>query len=66
MVTNPQFVEQVGNSSVFAHMGRVDCLQRNLCDRDGMNLRSLKVMTDTVRQKSGLATRRPFVMADHR
>ena len=53
MVTSPQVAEQVGNSSVFARMGRVDCLQRNLCDRDGMNLRSQRVMTDTVRQRQG-------------
>jgi hypothetical protein len=54
MVTSPQVAEQVGSSSVSAHMGRVDCLQRNLCGRDGMNLRSLRVMTDTVRQSQGL------------
>jgi hypothetical protein len=54
MVTSPQFAEQVGSSSVSAHMDRVDCLQRNLCDRNGMNLRSLRVMTDTVRQSQGL------------
>ena len=54
MVTRPQFVGRVGSSSVSAHMGRVDCLLRNLCDRDGMKLRSPRVMTDTVGHKSGL------------
>jgi hypothetical protein len=69
MVTRPQCSEQVGSSSVSAHMGRVDCLPRNLCDRDGMRLRSLRVMTDTVRQKSGLAyfpMGQDFVMADRK
>jgi hypothetical protein len=49
--TRLQCSEQVGSSSVSVHMGHVDCLPRNLCDRDGMKLRSLRVMTDTVRQK---------------
>jgi hypothetical protein len=52
MVTRPQCSEQVGSSSVSAHMGHVDCLPRNLCGRDGMKLRLLRVMMDTVKQKS--------------
>jgi hypothetical protein len=53
MVASLQFAEQVGSSSVSAHMGRADCLQGKLGDRGGMNLRSLKVMTDTVRHSQG-------------
>ena len=52
MVTRPQCSEQVGSSSVSAHTGHVDCLPRNLCGRDGMKLRLLRVMMDTVKQKS--------------
>jgi hypothetical protein len=47
MVTRPQYLEQVGSSSVFVHMDQRGWLMKSWCGREGMSLRSLTVKTDT-------------------